>query len=390
MNDHYQILGITPAADAAEIKAAFKLKARMYHPDKHGGDVLMEERFKEINLAYQVLSNPYERARYDLMRNFGSTVVEEASTQTTNTSNEYPPYARPYYDPRIRYRENWIATAYAFGFTLVVAVIIMTGVSIKQYYDDKARNEMLNRRRASFEQAQQDYQKGNIEGAMKIMDQLGAFLKNEDDLESFKSDLIHDVTSKGLASFNSGDYKNAIFYFELLREYARIPALELKENLALSYKKIHHPVKSIAIFNELIISGYRNLFTYVEVAEIYRDILKDYKSANNYYISANEIAKDYYKTMYGEAYAVILDGHQLPEIHYRLYTGLADSYLRIGKYEKAIKAVSWNKRMWPDSAENYLIAAKGFRKLNQIRNACEYYTIAKTLDNSVILPSYCR
>lgn len=60
--DYYEVLGIKKTADAAEIKAAFRQLAKKYHPDVNGGE---DSRFKEINEAYDTLSNPDRRARYD-------------------------------------------------------------------------------------------------------------------------------------------------------------------------------------------------------------------------------------------------------------------------------------------------------------------------------------
>jgi|DewCreStandDraft_5_1066085.scaffolds.fasta_scaffold02009_5 curved DNA-binding protein len=62
--DYYRILGVEPTADAKTISRAYKRLARQYHPDvnKAAG---AEERFKEINEAYQVLGDPQKRARYD-------------------------------------------------------------------------------------------------------------------------------------------------------------------------------------------------------------------------------------------------------------------------------------------------------------------------------------
>ena len=60
--DYYEILGISKNASKEDIKKAFRKLAHQYHPDKQGGDV---SKFKEVNEAYQVLSNDDKRAQYD-------------------------------------------------------------------------------------------------------------------------------------------------------------------------------------------------------------------------------------------------------------------------------------------------------------------------------------
>ena len=63
MVNYYHVLGLTEEASPQEIKAAFKRLAVKYHPDKHPNRPEMEEKFKEINQAHQVLSDPYEKTR---------------------------------------------------------------------------------------------------------------------------------------------------------------------------------------------------------------------------------------------------------------------------------------------------------------------------------------
>lgn len=63
--DYYQILGVSRKADEKEIKKAFRKLARQHHPDVNAGDKRAEERFKDINEAYEVLSDPDKRAKYD-------------------------------------------------------------------------------------------------------------------------------------------------------------------------------------------------------------------------------------------------------------------------------------------------------------------------------------
>jgi curved DNA-binding protein len=63
--DYYKILGVARNADQQDIKKAFRRLARQYHPDMNKGDPNAEERFKEINEANEVLSDPEKRQKYD-------------------------------------------------------------------------------------------------------------------------------------------------------------------------------------------------------------------------------------------------------------------------------------------------------------------------------------
>lgn len=63
--DYYSILGLTKTATEEEIKKAFRKLAVKYHPDKNAGNKEAEEKFKEINEAYEVLSDPEKRKMYD-------------------------------------------------------------------------------------------------------------------------------------------------------------------------------------------------------------------------------------------------------------------------------------------------------------------------------------
>ena len=74
--DYYEVLGVDKNASADEIKKAYRKKAIQYHPDKNPGDKEAEEKFKEAAEAYDVLSNPEKRSRYD---QFGHAGVSGAA-----------------------------------------------------------------------------------------------------------------------------------------------------------------------------------------------------------------------------------------------------------------------------------------------------------------------
>jgi len=74
--DHYEVLGVSRSASADEIAKAYRKLARQHHPDRNPGDKLAEGRFKEIQNAYDTLSDPKKKAMYD---QFGTDVPPGAA-----------------------------------------------------------------------------------------------------------------------------------------------------------------------------------------------------------------------------------------------------------------------------------------------------------------------
>ena len=74
--DHWQVLGIEPGADAEALKRAFRQQARRWHPDLNDNDPGAEERFKRLNEAYAVLSDPSRRRAWELGEEYGGAMAD--------------------------------------------------------------------------------------------------------------------------------------------------------------------------------------------------------------------------------------------------------------------------------------------------------------------------
>ena len=68
MADHYQTLGVTKGANSDEIKKAYRKLAMQFHPDKNQGNTALEDKFKAVSEAYDILSDSKKRAEYDEAR----------------------------------------------------------------------------------------------------------------------------------------------------------------------------------------------------------------------------------------------------------------------------------------------------------------------------------
>jgi len=67
LKDYYYILGVSKEADEQDIKKAYRKLSIKFHPDKNGGDPFFEQRFKDIQEAYEVLTDPEKRSSYDMV-----------------------------------------------------------------------------------------------------------------------------------------------------------------------------------------------------------------------------------------------------------------------------------------------------------------------------------
>ena len=74
--DYYEVLGIDKGADEGSIKKAYRNLAKKYHPDMNPGNAEAEQRFKEVNEAYSVLSDPDKKAKYD---QFGHAAFDQGA-----------------------------------------------------------------------------------------------------------------------------------------------------------------------------------------------------------------------------------------------------------------------------------------------------------------------
>ena len=80
--DYYEVLGVNKNADAATIKKAYRKLAKKYHPDSNEGNASAAEHFKEVNEAYDVLSDEKKRKLYD---QFGHAAFEEGAGRITKS-----------------------------------------------------------------------------------------------------------------------------------------------------------------------------------------------------------------------------------------------------------------------------------------------------------------
>ncbi len=84
--DYYDVLGVSKDASADDLKKAYRKLAKQYHPDMNPGDKTAEAKFKEVNEAYEVLSDSTKRQRYDQFGHAGVDPSYGAGTSSRASS----------------------------------------------------------------------------------------------------------------------------------------------------------------------------------------------------------------------------------------------------------------------------------------------------------------
>ncbi len=387
MKNHYQTLGVSDSATDSQIKDAFKKLAVRYHPDKHRGDSEMEERFKEINEAYQILSDPYKKAQFDLQHHyqfFSATNTPEPTSKFKHPPKTHRPYVQ------FDYSGNVKTTLYAFGITFLIALIAMGVMGIHNLYRQNKYEKLLEERRIVFNEAKELYTSDNMKESLVLLADLAPFKSEEEDMRLFRSEKLEEIIFKGEAYYIEEDFEQAIRYYELVDKFSPYRPKAMKAHLARSYRFVDKPQKSLRLFAELVEDNYQVIATLAQIAEVYREELDDNATSKNYLELARDAAVRQYRDRFGKAYSLVVTSEFIPYDHYYLFEDLAEIYNTMNDPSNSLEATNWMKRVWPDSASSYFIAGKSHEMLGRSTQACGQYQLAIFLGHSSPLPTICR
>lgn len=129
MKNHYRTLGVANFSSSKEVQIAFRALAVKYHPDKHQGSTIYENKFKIVNEAYQILSDPSRKAIYDQQLLYYTTPSPALSSSKRNTTRNTTSAAKEYKSAvaekavYTKFQEGHIK--YAYGIPIVFFVIVV-------------------------------------------------------------------------------------------------------------------------------------------------------------------------------------------------------------------------------------------------------------------------
>ncbi|WP_375561394.1 DnaJ domain-containing protein [Bernardetia sp. OM2101] len=382
MSNYYDLLGISKTATIQEIKSAYKKQALKFHPDRNAGNPeeaqLAEERFKLINEAYQVLSDPFKKSSYDNQLEYDEVTRQRYYKQYTSSGN-YSDYQSNNSNQNTGYTYQRRETkkekqpTFVFGKTEMYIVLGFALMSVFAYF---LMNIMTNYSYTTYmEEAKVAIELGNFSAAKKALEE--AQTQKEKDAE------INYLLGVVEVKFKK-DYPDAIEFFdkaiyqadkddnEARAKYAKIKAdtyLLMNEY----YKATEEYINVIGAF------GY-DQEVIMNIADLYLDKLKDYNKASLYFDKIIEKEPQLVEPYIGKAVAK----HK------------SKDYEAMGELlDKAIKINPKNPYLWyykgfyfwekPTSDEEV--------KTKDKKNACESWKIAFSYGNEDAqkpLNEYCK
>lgn len=401
MLDYYQVLGVNRGADLTEIKAAYKKLALKYHPDKNPNNPAAEEYFKHVNTAYQVLSDPYKKASYDLKLNY-------AEHRSTTPSRPQPhPYRRPaeeksVYDrygkfswknapkykeaPAYRIDKNYVKIQALTLFTVFALAFIIMGVyKLNNYYEEQELREIQRKNELAVSKARDMFNSGNYEEAIDEITRLIREQPIEHMFYEAKENMIDSLSKSASNKFETQQYSAAINDLEVLKEYQKPMRIGTWEMLATSYHALAEYRKAVHAYEYILMRDENNIELIMKIGDIYLEKLDMTEKAWDYYTEARFKFKEFQNNSYGEAFELIVPLTNFSEEYFQMFYKRGKLNIELEKFEDAIHDFNWAVSIRPTYAEPYYLRALCRYKTSNNSRACD--DLKKANENGYIVPS---
>lgn len=379
MVNHYHVLGLGNKASAEEIKATFKKLALKHHPDRNPNDLEAEERFKEINRAYQILSDPYKKHQHDLILMYRDRPVRPY--RTTRQPFYYPPFSKQGHGSRgpkvYQYGWSYLKTQLAsFTIVFIVAALVM---GVKYSYEQYKVGEAIRLaevREVFFQEAQGHFDSGRFEQALDIIMMLYQRNMMETSIRDYRDKFVSSILFTAENQFQKGTYDSALVNFSIVSDYQRVQNPKVFQKMAECNMALGNYGEAVKDLDMLLISDKENLKLNYQIGNIYLDILDQPASARPYFDKARKRVKQILVQTYGHAPELVMTPEGTPTIYFDVFFSRAKTLTRLNDYEEAIKDCNWSVFLKPDNAEAYYLRGQNYHGLDKDSKACKNWNEA--------------
>lgn len=391
MKDYYQILGIPQSSGSENIKQAYKKLALKYHPDRNSGSEFAEQKFKEINEAYQTLSDPIKKAQYDLQFSYSSYTPTDNYRPTQGPKRKTSVYNRygkfdwrntPRYHRMQMYvvnKEYYIHQLYALGVVFAIAVISIAGFSIKNYIErlEQERIDAENNRLISIAEA--NFGLGNYDSTFLIVTKLIDSNPFKTEFQNVQEEYVEKLKLSAHGNLRNEDFRGALNKLNYVLKYQTRTDLKVYRKVADIHMVLKDYSKAIEALDYIMTMEYNNLNVAMEIGNIYNDKLNDNDNALAYYSMARSIFKRHLSAVYGSAFELVVDPTTLDPSYFIIFQKRAKANVIANNLEEAIRDYNWAVFLRPNAARMYHLRAECYYDLNRKQRACSDWEKASDL-----------
>ena len=379
MVDFYQILGVPQSVGSTRIKEAFKRLALTYHPDKNPGNSFAEEKFKQVNEAYQTLSNPEKKAKYDLIFQYSSrsTVSNQPPyTYSSQASGYSKPFYRPFQakpNPYGRYEFGWTYfknQILAFSFVFIVAIFVFAFQAFYNRQVEIAKEQKAQIMKEKYEYAMILFDDGWYKPSLDSIINLIKEFPGEYQLRHQREEMIKAVEYVAENQLRNRDYQSAINNFRIVDEFQTYTNFNTQYYIAKSYQGMGNYQEAANVLEFMLITDYQNIELKVELATLYREVLGQPDKALQYLASAKDKIKQIMEITYGKAYEIVANPRNTPDSYYDVYFNSGLTNQKLDEHEEAIKDFNWAIFFRPNNPASYHFRGLSFIDRNRRDRAC--------------------
>lgn len=351
---YYEILGLETSADAAQIKAAYKRLAMLYHPDRNAGSKEAEDMFKRINDAYHVLSDPLKKIRYD-------NLINPQSAYTPPVEDDQHEINRKRYwkwqqaqQTTYKIDKNYFKIqALAFLVFIVISGFCFALVHTAYYFVEQRRLAKWQNNSKAIQDVKSLFSNGNIEKALQRV----SSLTKQDPLEfrfpvvqDSLLDVLHEMAEQ---QFKEHHFAEAITLFKQLQPYTDPSQLDILQRIAQCQYYLGNYPEALQALKHLHHQDSGNLQLIYEISLINLDHLDNIDEAVHYLELGKKLFKKNLSEIYGEAFMLAVNPKDIPDVYYLLFETSARANLTLKRYNEVYADCNWGIYLRPNLLAPY-------------------------------------
>ena len=376
MSTHYSILGIDSRADAATVRAAYKKLAMAYHPDHNPGNPEAEETFKMVNEAYQTLSDPIKRARYDGLLFPQYTIPINYDYERPRRNLRRPVPARPYYQVDRQYFRMQAVSVLVF---LALAGLGFALMSLIHYVVERRQLEAYRQETKELEHADVLFASGQFDDAFGTVRRLTEEAPLEYRLRATSDSLEHALRDLANVHFDSKEYHEAATLYAILARNEEPASVETLRKIAMTEYYIGDYVQSLEAMKELHRQYPESPELVYSIALMNLDKVQNINEAMHYFEIGKSLHQRRIQEQYGISFVNLVNPAGVVELYFDVLHGSARCNILLSKFDEAVKDCDDAVKIRPDIGDAYRLRALANARRRKMDTVCRDLARAKRL-----------